>query len=148
MTDLSLIFFSTSWGTYSFSKESECTVVFLSRDNETQCVSLLFFCQRDLWYALHLLLYVSYLSSKLSIKPRFVIEDVVISTLLKRCLILLKRWSRTKTFYPYDAYCYNFQFSWHLLQLRYFLILKHLKFLIRCQEILLIVFSFHVLLLH
>ena len=57
--------------------------------------------------------------------------------------ILLKGWSRTKSFYPYDWYHYILflllQYfllsSWHLSQLIYFTLLKGLKSLITCQEI-------------
>ena len=40
--DLSLILLNTSWGIYSIPKESKYTLVFLSINNETQCVPLSF----------------------------------------------------------------------------------------------------------
>ena len=39
--DLSLSLFNTSWGKYSIPKDSKYLSVFLSTNNETQCVSLL-----------------------------------------------------------------------------------------------------------
>ena len=62
--------------------------------------------------------------------------------------ILIKGWSGTKKFYLRDSH-YNifflllqhlFPLSEHLIQLTYFLALKHLKFLITGQEIQLLVF--------
>ena len=52
---LSLILFNTCYGIYSVPKESKYTAVFLSINNETQYVSLLF-CHRDLWHAPSLIL--------------------------------------------------------------------------------------------
>ena len=50
--DLSLILFNTSWGTYSISKGSKYTALFLSINNETECLPLLFLSLRFLTYAL------------------------------------------------------------------------------------------------
>ena len=41
--DLSQILFDTSWGIYSIPKESKYTAVFMSINNKTQSVSLLFY---------------------------------------------------------------------------------------------------------
>ena len=48
------VLFSTSWGIYLVPKELNYTAVFLSINNESQCVPLLF-CRQDLWHRLHLL---------------------------------------------------------------------------------------------
>ena len=49
--DLFLILFNTSWGIYSLPKESKYTAKFLSINNETQCMSLLFLSSRFITYA-------------------------------------------------------------------------------------------------
>ena len=49
--DLSLILFNTSWGIYSIPKESKYAAVFLSINNETQCVPLLCLSSRFMTYA-------------------------------------------------------------------------------------------------
>ena len=72
--NLSLILFNTSSGIYSIPKESKCTAVFLSTNNETLCFPLLF-CHWDLSHTLHLLFYVNCLL-KNTIKPRLLIEIV------------------------------------------------------------------------
>ena len=46
-----MILFNTSCGIYSILKESKYTAVFLSINNKTQCVPLLF-CHRDLSHML------------------------------------------------------------------------------------------------
>ena len=49
--DLSFTLFDTSWGVYSISKESKYTAVFLSINNESQCVPLLFLLSKFMTYA-------------------------------------------------------------------------------------------------
>ena len=49
--DLSLILFNTSRKIYSIPKESKYTAKFLSINNETQCVPLLFLSLRFMTYA-------------------------------------------------------------------------------------------------
>ena len=44
--DLSLALSNTLWGIYSIPKESKYTAVFLSINNETECVPLLFLSSR------------------------------------------------------------------------------------------------------
>ena len=51
ITDLSLILFNTSKGIYLIPKESKDAAVFLSINNETQCVPLLFLLSRYITYA-------------------------------------------------------------------------------------------------
>ena len=51
---IDLILLNTFCGVYSVLKESKYTVIFLSINNETQCMHLLF-CHRDSWHTLHLL---------------------------------------------------------------------------------------------
>ena len=41
LMELSLVLLKTSWGTHSIPKKSKYTAVFLSINNETQCVPLL-----------------------------------------------------------------------------------------------------------
>ena len=100
---LSLILFDTFGVIHSIIKESKYTAVFLSINNETQCVPLLCLSSIYMTYA------PSFILGKLSL------EKMAINlVLLLECLvlsILLKGWSRTKTFYPYDPYYYIFLLS-------------------------------------
>ena len=49
--DLSLILFNTSWGIYSIPKESKYTALFMSINDENQCVPLLFLSSKFMTYA-------------------------------------------------------------------------------------------------
>ena len=71
--DFSLIFFDTSWGIYSIPKELKYTAVFLSKNNEIQCVSLVCLLSIFMTYV------PSFIIGKLSlekyfIKPKFLTE--------------------------------------------------------------------------
>ena len=121
--NLSLILFNTSRGVYSIPK--------------TKCAPLFCFSSKFLIYA------PSFLLLKLSLRKR----SLNLSSWLKYLVIsiLLKEWSRTKHFYPYDTYYYIlFQLSWLLFQLTHLLVFKHLKFLKAYQEIIQIVWCFTV----
>ena len=89
---LSLILFNTSWGIYSILKEPKYAAVFLSIDNETQYVHLLFLSSRFVTYASSFVLY------KLSLEKTPLNLGLELYYLLT--LMLLKGWGRTKEFYP------------------------------------------------
>ena len=105
--DLSSTLFNTSCGKYSILKESKYAVVFLPIDNETRCVSFNLFTSRLITYN------PSPILDKLSLK----ITPLSLGSLLKHLVIsmLLKVWSRTKTFYPF-YYNILFLLSWLIFQ--------------------------------
>ena len=111
MVDLSLILLNTSWGIYSVLKESKYTVVFVSINNKTQCVPLLFY-HWDLWYMLLLLFHICsffYMILFLFLWPlRKTPLNLGFSIICLVVWILLNGWSGTKFFYTNDLYYYIF----------------------------------------
>ena len=73
--DLSLILFNTSWRIYSTPKEPNYKLVFLSINNETQYVHLLFLWLGYMMYTLSLILGKLFVEKK-TINSRVVIEAV------------------------------------------------------------------------
>ena len=113
---LPLILSNTSWGMYSIPKDLEYTAIFLSINNETQCIPLICLSLTFMFFPLF------YVNRMNSIKPEFV---------FKMLSKMLKGWSRTKIFCPFDPYHYilfmllkhSFLPSRLLFQLAYFLTL-------------------------
>ena len=100
--DLSLILLNTSCEIYSIPSKLKYTTVFLSINNETQCIPLLCLSSKFLTYAR------SFIVGKLSFEKL----PLNLASYLKYLVfsILLKGWSGTKNFDPYDQdYYIHFQ---------------------------------------
>ena len=108
LIEISLILLNTSWGIFSIPKDSKFTPILLSINNETQYVPLLCLSSRFMTYIPSFILGKLYLE-KTTLNLGLQLKYLVIS-------ILLKGWSRNKTFYPNDPYYILWLFSWHLFQ--------------------------------
>ena len=113
------VLFNTCWGINSNTKESKYTVVFLLIYSIN--IFTLFLVKIYCIYYIASSFFLSTLSlSKMSLNLGLWLKCLVIS-------ILLKGWSRTKTFYKYDSYYYIlFLLSWHFSQLTWFIFKRYL----------------------
>ena len=98
--DLSLILLNNYCRIYSIPKESNYTAVFLSINKETHCVPLLCLSLRFIAFAPSFFLGKLYFE-KAPLNLGSLLEHLVI-------LILLRGWSGTKRFYPYNPCFYIF----------------------------------------
>ena len=90
--DLSLILFNYSGGIHLIPKESKYTTKFLSKDNETQCVSFLFFFM-ETYYARTILYFRQIVTWKHSTKLRFIHEIICNLDIVQRMEWNYKFWS-------------------------------------------------------
>ena len=135
--DWSLILLHTSWDIYLISKNSKYKVIFLSKNNKTQCVTLLF-----LWFRF-IICDPSFILRKLFLEK----TPLNTGSFLKQLVIsiLLKGWRGTKNFYPYILFLLLYLlFHLYLLLLKKSLIalMKRLKILTKLQESCLLFFFF------